>query len=207
MIIEYFEQGSDEWNAARVSLPSASKFKEILTGGGQKSKSAIKLIYKLAGERLTGEKEKSYSSAKMQQAIELEPEARDYFRLITGLDVREVGLCYFDDRKDRGCSPDGLIMEGDDFIEGLEIKCPIMSTHVEYLNKNELPSEYFCQVQGSLYITGLPRWHFMSYYPEMPPFHIVVERDEAWINKFAPALDEFVQELDAVHCDLIARMG
>ena len=200
MIILDVEQGSDEWFAARVGVPSASIFDKIVTSKGALSTSKQKLIYRLAGERVLGEKEEGYTNGTMQRGIELEPEARLLFELITGLEVEEVGLCYYDKRKDRSCSPDGHIINEK---EGLEIKCPELQTHVEYLIGKKLPTKYIQQVQGSLYITGLERWHFFSYYPGIKPLHIVVERDEIFIAKLSKALDDFVVELDETHKLLI----
>lgn len=199
MITLDVEQGSPEWFAARCGIPSASVFDKILTTKGDLSKSATKLMYQLAGERITGEKEEGYTNGAMQRGIELEPEARALFELITGKEVAEVGICYHDERKDRSCSPDGLPDEN----EGLEIKCPSLAVHVEYLLGKKLPMAYFQQVQGSLYVTGLERWHFFSYYPGIKPFHIVVERDEIWIAKLGKALDDFVAELDDTHKTLM----
>lgn len=195
MITLDVEQGTPEWFAARRGIPSASVFDKILTTKGDLSKSATKLMYQLAGERITGEKEEGYTNGAMQRGIELEPEARALFDLITGKEVAEVGICYHDERKDRSCSPDGLV--GDN--EGLEIKCPSLAVHVEYLLGKKLPMAYFQQVHGSLYVTGFERWHFFSYYPGIKPFHIVVERDEIWIAKLGKALDNFVAELDETH--------
>ena len=203
MIIEDFEQGSPEWFAARVGIPSASVFDKLITSKGALSTSRQKLLYKLAGERVLGEKEEGYTNGAMQRGIELEPEARALFEFITDLKVKEVGLCYYDERKDRSCSPDGLIETGMTLMEGLEIKCPELATHIEYLIGDKLPTKYFQQVQGSMYISGLEKWHFMSYYPGMKPFHIVVERDEIWIAKLSKALDDFVIELDETHKLLI----
>ena len=203
MIIEDFEQGSPEWFAARVGIPSASVFDKLITSKGALSTSRQKLLYKLAGERVLGEKEEGYTNGAMQRGIELEPEARDLFELITGLEVKEVGLCYYDERKDRSCSPDGIIPISHENGQGLEIKCPELATHVEYLIGDKLPTKYFQQVQGSMYISGLEKWHFMSYYPGMKPFHIVVERDEIWIAKLDKALNDFVVELDETHKLLI----
>lgn len=196
MIILDVKQGEPEWFAARCGIPSASVFDKILTTKGDLSKSSQKLLYQLAGERITGEKEEGYTNGAMQRGIELEPEARALFQLITGKEVAEVGICYHDERKDRSCSPDGLVETGMTLMEGLEIKCPSLAVHVEYLLGNKLPTAYFQQVQGSLYITGLERWHFLSYYPGIKPFHIVVERDDIWIAKLSKALDNFVAELD-----------
>lgn len=195
MIIEDMDQGSPEWFAARVGIPSASVLDKIITTKGELSKSGKKLMYQLAGERIVGEKEEGYTNGAMQRGIELEPEARALFQLVTGLEAKEAGICYKDEKKAFSCSPDGLVGDG----AGLEIKCPSLAVHVEYLLGNKLPTAYFQQVQGSLYITGLERWHFFSYYPGMPPFHIVVERDEIWIGKLAKALDDFVVELDEIY--------
>lgn len=196
MIIENLEQGSPEWFAARVGIPSASVFDKLITSKGALSTSRQKLLYKLAGERVLGEKEEGYINGAMQRGIELEPEARTLFELITDLEVEEVGLCYYDKRKDRSCSPDGLMKTE---MKGLEIKCPELATHVEYLIGNKLPTKYFAQVQGSMYITGFKKWFFMSYFPAMKPFIVEVERDEIWIAKLDKALDGFVVELDETY--------
>jgi hypothetical protein len=62
-----------------------------------------------------------------------------------------------------------------------------------------LPTAYFHQVQGSLYITGYDRWHFFSYFPGFRPFHIIIERDEIWIAKLSKLLDEFTLELNETY--------
>lgn len=198
MIILDVEQGSEEWMAARVGIPSASVFEKLITTKGEPSKSKQKLLYQLAGEKIIGAKEEGYTNGAMQRGIDMEPEARSLFELMTGLKVEEVGMCYLDERKDRSCSPDGLMED-----EGLEIKCPSMAVHVEYLLSGKLPTAYFQQVQGSMYITGLERWHFFSYYPGMKPLHIVVERDEMWIAKLSKILDDFVVELEETTKELM----
>lgn len=195
MIVLACEQGSDEWHSARVGIPSASVMDKIIGTRGEASKQAEKLMYQLAGERLIGAKEDSYSNAAMERGLELEPEARALFSLMTGLDVIEVGICYKDDKRAFSCSPDGLI--GDE--EGLEIKCPTLAVHIGYLLANKMPTAYFQQVQSSLYITARERWHFFSYYPGIKPFHIVVERDEIWIAKFSKILNGFVVELEEIY--------
>ena len=206
MIIEDFEQGSSEWFAARCGIPSASIFDKLITSKGALSTSRQKLLYKLAGEKVLGEKEEGYTNGAMQRGIELEPEARSLFELITEKEVKEVGLCYYDERKDRSCSPDGLVETGMTLMEGLEIKCPELATHVEYLMGKKLPTKYFAQVQGSMYITGLEKWYFMSYFPSMKPLIIEIVRDEIWIAKLSKALDDFVIELDETHKLLIEEV-
>ena len=198
MIIWEGEQGSEEWLKARLGIPTASEFDKIMTTKGAISTQRQKLIYRLAGERLTGIVPTNYASAAMQRGTELEPEARAFFELITGHRVDLVGLCYKDEKRDTGCSPDGLI--GED--EGVEIKCPNVETHIEYMVKGVLPTAYLQQVQGSLFVTGRKRWHFFSYYPSMKPFHLIVERDELWIAQFSKILADFNKELDETYKQL-----
>jgi len=193
MIILDIPQCSDEWFAARVGVPSASCFDKILTDTGKVSTSREKYLYQLAGERLLGCKEETYQSAAMSRGLELEPEARDTYAFITGSEVQTVGIVYKDERKRFSCSPDGLPPE-----RGLEIKCPSIAVHTEYLHKGKLPTTYFPQVQGSLYITGLEVWDFMSYFPGMDPLIVTVEPNLKWHKQLEAELERFCDDLDKV---------
>ena len=186
MIIETgFEQLSDEWFAAKAGIPSASHFDKIITTKGESSDSAIQYMHKLAGEYIIG-KADTYMSYDMKRGIELEPEAVKFFEYTHGVQLEKVALCYYDERKDRLCSPDRM---------GFEAKCPKMHTHVGYLMAGVLPYKYFQQVHGSMYITGFSLWWFMSFYPGLPPFEIKVKRNEKFISALAKELDKFIDEL------------
>ena len=176
MRIDQNEQGSPEWLAARLGIPSASMFAKLVTTKGIWSASADAYINQLVAERLTGEREEVFQSHHMLRGTQLEPDARDLYSLIRDAEVTEVGFCLHDTLS-AGCSPDGLI--GDD--GGLEIKCPAPSTHVEYLRGGVLPSKYKQQVMGCLWITGREWWDFVSYHPTMKPLIVRVERDEEYI--------------------------
>ena len=194
MIICNVEQLTTEWFAARCGIPTASNFDKIVTTKGDPSKSAKKYMYQLAGEAITGIKEETYQNGQMQRGIELEAEARTFYDLIRDSEVTEVGFCYRDEKKQVGASPDGLV--GADGL--LEIKCPLLSTHVEYLLSNKLPTVYFQQIQGQLYVTDRKWCDFLSYYPGMQPFIIRVDRDEEYIEKMDKILQTFVSELDEI---------
>ena len=176
MKIDQNEQGSPEWLAARLGIPSASMFAKIVTTKGIWSASADAYINQLVAERLTGEREEVFQSHHMLRGTELEPDARDLYSLMSDAEVTEVGFCLHDTLS-AGCSPDGLIGEDG----GLEIKCPAPSTHVEYLRGGVLPSKYKQQVMGCLWITGREWWDFVSYHPTMKPLIVRVERDEEYI--------------------------
>jgi len=193
MIIETFEQGSEEWFQARSGIPTASNFKKIVTSKGAPSKSAKDYMYQLAGERITGAPMDTFKSAAMDRGTEFEPEARDFLSLTQGEEITEVGICYPDEEKAYSCSPDGL-----GFDIGYEIKCPLIHTHVKYLLDNKLPTAYIQQVQGSMAVTGFDEWVFCSYYPGMQDLTLTIERDEAFISKLKIALTEFNEELDEI---------
>jgi len=176
MRIDQNEQGSPEWLAARLGIPSASMFAKIVTTKGIWSASADAYINQLVAERLTGEREEVFQSHHMLRGTELEPDARDLYSLMSDAEVTEVGFCLHDTLA-AGCSPDGLI--GDE--GGLEIKAPAPATHVEYLRGGVLPSKYKQQVMGCLWITGREWWDFVSYHPTMKPLIVRVERDEEYI--------------------------
>jgi len=197
MIIIDAPQLSEEWFAARAEIgPTASNFDKIVTSKGLPSKQAQKYLYERAGERIAGFKGDSYQSFAMQRGIELEEEARSLFELIHGIEVKQVGFCMSDD-KTFGCSPDGLLEDS-----GLEIKCPLIHTHVDYLLSGELPSAYIQQVQGSMLVTGFKYYWFISYYPGLPPLIIRVERDTEFLIKLKVALDNFCVELNQVESKL-----
>jgi hypothetical protein len=194
MIIETCTQGSPEWFSARVGIPGASSFSQIVKQSGVRSDQRDKLLYKLAGERLLGHKEDSYSNAAMQRGIEMEPEACSVFEMLTEQAVDHVGFIYYDERRDRGCSPDGIIGE----TSGLEIKCPTLPVHIEYLLSGKLPAAYYCQVHGSMLMTERSSWWFFSYYPSLPPLKILIERNEKFCTALNIELDSFCQELNDI---------
>ena len=190
MIILECEQLSPEWFAAKVGIPSAASFDQIIGSKGETSKSRHKYMYQLAGEIILGSKVETYTNAIMQRGTELEPEARKAFEFIHDVQVRKVGFVFQDEQKKYGASPDGLLVDA-----GLEIKCPLLHTHVGYLLNDKLPTDYFQQVHGGMLVTGFNKWYFMSYYPGMPPFIKLVERNEKFCEKLKAELDKFCLEL------------
>lgn len=194
MLILQLEQQSLEWQAERLGKPTASNFDKLITTKGEPSKQAQKYLWKLAGERVSGTSEETYQNSFMQRGVEMESEARAFYELTHDIQVQRVGIVYPNEDKKYACSPDGLVGEDG----GLEIKCPIVSTHVGYLLDGNIPTEYIQQVQGNLLITGRKWWDFLSYYPGLKPLVIRVYRDENFIKKLSAALDVFCDELNTV---------
>lgn len=192
MIVLPCEQGTPEWYSARCGTPSASNFDMIITTKGEPSKQREKYLYRLAGERITGKSEETYQNGAMQRGIELEAEARNLYEMLHDVKIEQVGVCFPDEAKLYAASPDGLV--GEDGC--IEIKCPLIHTHVGYLLDGSLPSEYFQQTQGQLLVTGRKWVDFISYYPGLRPLIIRVERDEKFIQVFQSELQRFCKDLE-----------
>ena len=190
MIILTDEQGSPEWLASRLGRPSASNFGRLVTGSGKPSSSAESYINEMIAERLTGRSKPFYTNEHMERGNALEPEAREAYEFITDFEVVETGFILHDS-EEFGCSPDGLVAKQG----GLEIKCPSDSVHVSYLRAGKVPSKYYQQVQGCLWITGREWWDFMSYHPEMPHLLVRAHRNEKYIEAMAEQVEAAVETI------------
>ena len=190
MIILDHEQGSPEWLASRLGRPSASMFSKLITASGKPSTSAEYYINEMIAERLTGRSKPFYTNEHMERGTMLEPEARAAYEFITEYEVVETGFI-LDDSGEFGCSPDGLVGDSG----GLEIKCPSDSVHVSYLRAGKVPSKYYQQVQGCMWITGREWWDFMSYHPEMPQLLVRMERNEKFIEAMAEQVQAAVETI------------
>ena len=82
-----------------------------------------------------------------------------------------------------------------DVIAGLELKCPSLKMHLAYWQAGAVPADYWLQVQGSMWVTGLERWWFMSYHPGVPQLCVEVERDEATHDALDAYVPAFLDEL------------
>lgn len=188
-------QGSNEWFDAKRGIVSASHFKEVLnkkTGRGL-------YMRKVAAERLTDQTEETYTNTAMQNGVDTEFEARECYEYIYHEKVVQVGFVKMSEWV--GCSPDGLIGEN-----GLaEIKCPLGSTHIDYITKDAMPLVYVPQVQGQLWVTGRKWCDFISYNPYFkyrPLWKKRIHRDVEYIKALEAATNVFINELK----ELIAKI-
>ena len=206
MKIHECEQGTIEWWNIRCRMPTASNFNRILTPAKlEPSKQATDYALEIVASRMylaagmAPQQVESYTSRDMQAGIDTEPEARARFQLSLppGREVRTVGFLT-DDHERIGCSPDGLIFDEDGIIEaGLELKCPTLRVHLSYLMAATLPPEYRLQVHGSLAVSGLPAWCFVSYHPMARPLILCVQPDET-TEAIRTAAMEFVASVDNI---------
>lgn len=171
------EQGTPEWLNARKGKLTASQAKDIITPTGKLAAASKGLMRKLARECIIDDPLEFTGNAATQWGHAHEPIARDAFSELTGHAVDTVGMLQSTLHPCLACSPDGVLMI-DGVIHGLEIKCPSVDTHVDYLLDGELPAKYRPQVHFSMAITGIRAWYFMSYYPGLNPLILRVEYDD-----------------------------
>jgi hypothetical protein len=191
MIVLPVVQGFPEWVAARLGIPTASRFDSIMTTKTRKLSSASTgYMGELLAERLFGHPVKVPESGFMLRGSEMEKSAVAAYEFERGVDVQEVGLCLRDDRR-AGASPDRLV--GDD--GGLEIKCLAAHNHVLAL-LGLLDDDYLPQCQGQMWVTGRAWVDLMFYNPDLPHRIVRIKRDGDYISDLDAAVAAFCQRLD-----------
>ena len=181
-------QGSESWFDIKRGLISASRFSDVLNKGTGRSL----YMRKLAAERLTGLTEETYSNKNMENGIDNEAAAKEFYELLNDCPVDQVG--FIERNEWVGCSPDGLV--GTD--GGIEIKSVIASTHINTIDKDKMPTTYIPQVQGAIWVSDRKWWDWVEYCPTMTvrPFYCTrIFRDEPYIAKLEVACDRFIDEL------------
>ncbi len=199
MIVLDVIQGSPEWIAARIGIPTASNFDNIITPGGKRSGSFEKYAHRLIAEQLMGVSLDEATGAFLQRGSAQEDKARSYLELRRGMDVRQVGFILRNDRR-VGCSPDGLM--GTDGMA--ELKVPAAHTHVGYLlDADGIGYKY--QTQGGLWLAERDWVDTVSYHDTMPSALVRVGRDEPYIKTLAMLVDQFLSFIDESKEKLMKR--
>ena len=197
MEIINYPQRSIEWYERRLGSIGGSSIASVCSKGQGKMRK--NLMYRLAGEILSGQSYDGYKNYHMDRGIEEEADAINTYIAVTGNEIESVGLVK--ESKHKHCSPDGWINPNGI----LEVKCVIPSVHCEIIYQNEIPSEYRKQCQWGLFICQCDYVDFVSYSPfvlEKPIWIIRRGRDEELIKEMDEEADKFISELD----DLIKRI-
>jgi hypothetical protein len=199
-------QGSAKWLFARRGKPTGSRYGDIVTPTGLASKAAArkKLMFELLGERISGQTAPHFESEAMRRGTQLEPEARAWYSLQEGVEVRQIGFAYWLDGR-AGASPDGLV--GDDGC--IEIKCRLLHNHLLALATDVLAPAEFMQAQGVMAACGRQWCDFVHYTdaPNVPSRVLRVQRDDGLIEAMATAIKAFCDELDDLEAAFRKRHG
>lgn len=173
-------QRSPEWFEIRRGKITGSEIGKFVMNTDKKALDARQnLIDAKIGEEADGDDSPpNYEDYWMKRGTRLEAEALNAYTLHTGYEVEQVGFVSHDTLP-LGVSPDALV-NGRAF--GLEMKCPSGKIQVKRLREQVCPEEYLPQIWLSMIVTGADRWHFWSYHPVLPAFHIVVTLGEIPAN-------------------------
>jgi putative phage-type endonuclease len=205
------EQGTAEWLTWRRGCVTASNVHKLIGIGGKPSTSTTRdtYLYQLVAERLTGSVTESFVSDAMKRGIEQESDARNWYAERHG-EVREVGFVFLDaEKREIGCSPDGLV-EGTD--RGIEVKVLMPPGHCRVLRKfrkggeSTLPIDHRLQVQFCMWVTGLPRWDLVYYEPpilNLPTKVIEMQADVELHAAFAEVVGAFCAEIAAIVAEIM----
>lgn len=191
------EQGTDAWKAARIGVPSGSRFADIMANGKGGAPSVTRQAYltAIALEKLTGIREDFPATPAMQHGTDMEPFARAMYEARTGAIVDEIGFCLHD-KLNCGVSPDGLV----DAAGMTEFKCPQPKTHLEYLRRADAPPAYKWQIMGQLWVMEREWNDFVSYcpsYPENAKLAIRrVYRDDIAIKQLEVEVIRFIADVE-----------
>ena len=198
-------QGDANWFKWRLGCVGASRVADVIAKYKDKKKQNEEMACRralrleLACEVLTQRTSEKFVSAWMERGTELEPLARAEYELKNGVYVQQVGFVLHPTIKMAGCSPDGLV--GEDGL--MEIKCPKVETHLQYILDDKVPDDYLPQMLWQL-DTCERQWNdFVSYAPELPDglslFVKRLERTpevEAVIQAMRLEVEQFLREVD-----------
>jgi hypothetical protein len=184
------EQLSEEWMTARIGSIGGSSIASVVAGGQGKMRK--NLLYRLAGEILSGTKYEGYSNDHMNRGIDEEQPARDMYEFVTGNEITQVGLIKASNHKHY--SPDGLV--GPDGM--IECKSAIPSIHIERIVTDKIEGNYIKQMAWGLYICERQWCDFTSYSPlviDRPIWIKRFERDEELIKTLSYEAAKFIHEM------------
>lgn len=164
------EQQSKAWFECRLGCVTSSRIADVvkkrkkgknLVDGGEDLQCRTDMRWELAIELLTNRPTPNYVSRWMKEGKEKEPMARTEYEMRNGVRVTTVGFAYHPLIKMAGASPDGLVG-----TKGLiEIKCPKVETHLDYLVNDKIPEEYIPQMVWQLACCPDWEWNdFVSFY-------------------------------------------
>jgi hypothetical protein len=202
MIIHDVQQGSAEWHALRLGIPTASEFHRIITPTGQPSGQRERYMARLVAERVLREPMENVDGLRwIEHGKEQEPIAAKTFEWENSCVTQKVGFVTTDDGK-WGASPDRLISGKGGC---LEIKCPAPQTHTYYHIKG-FGGNYKVQVQGQMLVCEEEKAIRYSWHPRMPSLQQDCHRDDMFIRTLREALELFSEELE-MHTERMLAMG
>jgi len=165
------DQLSNEWFSARVGRITASRvgdaMRKLQRASGNKKAGDWhgdhdEIVREIAREMITGIPAWHRVTPEMDYGRAHESEARRAYAEATGTMVGETGFVLHPTFDRAGASPDGLVDEDG----ALEIKVPLMATHIDNLINDEIPAQYLPQMYMVMLCCERKWIDFVSYCPK-----------------------------------------
>jgi hypothetical protein len=193
IIYDEFDQQSPEWETLRLGSIGGSRIGTVASKGTGRQT----LLYSMAGEIISCKKKETYSNQYMVDGINFEDDARQYYSVIAGNEVRQVAL--IKDGEHKHVSPDGLV-GGTGMIE---IKNVIPSTFIAYASTGSIDTGYRRQMQWGLKRSRRQWCDYILYCKDFegkcdPMIVTRVDRDEKEIRFLEESADLFIGEMKAI---------
>lgn len=203
----YGPQRTPEWDSWRNGRVTGSRMSTVLAHGrdGEESKTREDYLVQLATERDTGVPIKMlFENEDMRNGVEREAPMRGLFEQVTGEMVdSSVGFIDHPSIEWFGVSPDGILMPAhyDDYpTEGLEGKCPKLSTFTRRVLSQKVPMDHVWQCMTLMECAALERVRYVNYHPSRPTGQqlliIVINRDERLIRQLVDGVKLFNEEVE-----------
>jgi len=211
MRVIHCEQNTAEWLEIRRGKITASRICDVmavLTKASKNGKAgdpgAARITYRreLVAERTTGRVPDHFVSPAMAWGHEYEGRARDAYEFAAGVMVDQVGFILHPAFDFAGASPDSLV--GND--GGLEIKCPLSTTHIRWMEDDVVPEEHRDQMYMNMLCGERQWWDFLSFDPRQQERKIFVKRLERNEQRISE-IEEQVLALDAEVTAVINKLG
>lgn len=171
------EQKSFAWHRARAGKLTGTHVEGAL--GTLKAQETLR--YKLVSELMTELQITELNTEAVKRGVEMEPMARLKVIAETGIDFVETGMLISDSLPRFGLSPDGICVENNHVVGGLEIKCPSSAKHLRYCDQGDIPKEYRGQIKAPFLISDDIQWWLFASYDDRnysrPLFILKVSRD------------------------------
>jgi len=187
------DPGSDVWKKLRIGSIGGASISSVVSGGAGKMRKT--LLYRLAGEILSGQSYDSYQNEHMLKGQFQESDARNVYAMEREVEVYQIGITKEGEFKHY--SEDGFV-ENNGIIE---IKSQIQSVHIETIDTGKIDTSYYRQINWGLFITARNYCDFISWSPLVVDYPIWIkrfERDEKLIKDLNDGADKFIDELKSL---------
>lgn len=210
MITHDVEQGSSEWTRLRLGIPTVSQFPSIITKSKlQYAAGAKGVVAEIVAERILGRPcdwGAEASTVWTERGTDMERDAWAWYEAWHEVDTEAVGFITTDGGGVGG-SPDRLVLDDDgEPVGGLEIKCRSAKNHMRCVLGMD-PTAELLQVQGYLWITGLPWWDVLAFNPALPKRVDRIYPDLEVFRAIETCLDRLAEDVASYEASLAASAG